>query len=76
METITIKLPKEQLKELDNFVKERHYPSKSEFIRQLINEKMETRRREKDGWLALAEKSFEKLWKNKKDEEVWDKYLG
>ena len=28
-------------KELDAFVKERHYPSKSEFIRQLIIEKME-----------------------------------
>ncbi|MBI2499048.1 ribbon-helix-helix protein, CopG family [Candidatus Woesearchaeota archaeon] len=75
METITIKLPKEQLKELDSFVKERHYPSKSEFIRQLINEKIETRRKEKDGWLALAEKSLEKLWNNKKDDKVWSKYL-
>ena len=73
MKTITIKVPKEQLKELDGFVKERYCSSKSEFIRQLINEKMETRRKEKDGWLVLAEESLEKLWKNKKDDEVWSK---
>jgi len=75
MKTITIKLPEEQAKELDAFVKERHYPSKSEFIRQLIIEKMETRLKEKQGWMALAEKSLEKMWQNKKDDKTWGKYL-
>jgi len=75
MKTITIKLQKEQAEELDLFVQERHYPSKSEFIRQLIMEKMETRIKEKQGWMALAEKSLDKIWKNKKDDEVWSKYL-
>ena len=75
MKTITIKLQKEQAEELDLFVQERHYPSKSEFIRQLIMEKMETRIKEKQGWMALAEKSLDKIWKNKKDDEVWKKYL-
>ena len=75
MKTITIKLPEKQVKELDEFIKKRHYPSKSEFIRQLIIEKMEIRSKENKGWMALAEKSLDKLWKNKKDEEVWSKYL-
>jgi len=75
MKTITIKLQEEQAEELDLFVQERHYPSKSEFIRQLIMEKMETRIKEKQGWMALAEKSLDKIWKNKKDDEVWKKYL-
>jgi len=38
-------------------------------------EKMETRIKEKQGWMALAEKSLDKIWKNKKDDEVWKKYL-
>ena len=75
MKTITIKLQEEQAEELDIFVQKRHYPSKSEFIRQLIMEKMETRIKEKQGWIALAEKSLDKIWKNKKDDEVWSKYL-
>lgn len=75
METVTIKLPEEQARELNIFVKERHYPSKSEFIRQLIIEKMESSLKEKQGWIALAENSLEKIWKNKKDDEVWSKYL-
>ncbi|MEK6952991.1 MAG: ribbon-helix-helix domain-containing protein [Nanoarchaeota archaeon] len=73
METITIKLTKKQLKELNGYVREGHYSSKSRFIKQVINEKIEINRREKYGWLVLAEKSLEKLWKNKKDEEVWIK---
>ena len=75
MKTITIKLPKEHADELDVFIKEEHYPSKSEFIRQLIMEKIQSRLKEKQGWMALAEKSLEKIWKNKKDDEVWSKYL-
>jgi len=43
MKSITIKLPEEEAKELDLFVKERHYPSKSEFIRNIIIERMETK---------------------------------
>jgi len=75
MKTITVKLPKEQARELDLFIKERHYPSKSEFIRQLVAEKIALLSKEKQGWMALAEKSLEKIWKNKKDDEVWEKYL-
>lgn len=29
---------------------------------------------EKLGWLKLAEKSLEKVWNNKKDDEVWRKH--
>ena len=75
MKTITIKLPEEEVKKLDNFIKEKNYPSKSEFIRNLIMRKIERSKKEKQGWLALAEKSLEKIWDNPKDEEVWGKYL-
>lgn len=75
MKTITIKLPEEQAEELDLFIKEKHYASKSEFIRQLIITKMELIFKEKQGWMALAEKSLQKIWENKKDDKVWNKYL-
>ncbi len=75
MKTITIKLPEDEAKDLDKFVKEKKYISKSEFIRHLIMEKLEKNRKEKIGWMILAEKSMHKLWNNKKDEEVWSKYL-
>jgi len=75
MKSITIKLPEAEAKKLDLFVKKKHYPSKSEFIRNLIMEKIGDSLKEKQGWLALAEKSLDKLWNNKKDEEVWSKYL-
>ncbi len=75
MKTITIKLPEEEIKDLDEFIKKKRYPSKSEFIRHLIMEKLERNRKEKIGWLIVAEKSMKKIWDNKKDEEVWEKYL-
>ncbi len=75
MKTITIKLPEEEAKELEEFVRKRGYPSKSELIRNLIMEKMDRSRKEKIGWMLLAEKSLNKLWNNKKDDEVWSKYL-
>lgn len=75
MKTITIKLPEEEAKDLDDFVKKRNYLSKSEFIRHLIMEKLEKNRKEKIGWLILAEKSMKKIWDNKKDDKVWGKYL-
>jgi len=75
MKTVTIKLPDGEAKELDEFVKKRDYPSKSEFIRHLIMEKLDRNRKEKIGWMILAEKSISKVWNNKKDEEVWKKYL-
>ena len=75
MKTITIKLPKQEADKLDNFVKSKNYPSKSEFIRNLLRDKIEESQKEKQGWLALAEKSLDKIWDNKKDAEVWDKYL-
>lgn len=75
MKTITIKLPEEEAKDLDEFVKKKNYLSKSEFIRNLIMEKLEKNRKEKIGWLILAEKSMKKIWDNKKDDKVWSKYL-
>ena len=75
MKTITIKLHEDEAKELEDFVKKRNYPSKSEFIRHLIMEKLDRNRKEKIGWMILAGKSMDKIWDNKKDEEVWRKYL-
>ena len=75
MKTITIKLPEDEAKELEEFIKKRSYPSKSEFIRNLIMERLEKNRKEKIGWLVIAEKSMKKIWDNKEDDEVWSKYL-
>ncbi len=75
MKTITIKLHDEESKELDAFVKNKNFPSKSEFIRNLIMQKLEKEKKESIGWLAVAEKSMEKIWANKKDEKEWTKYL-
>jgi Arc/MetJ-type ribon-helix-helix transcriptional regulator len=75
MKTITIKLPKPEADKLDHFVKSRNYPSKSEFIRNLLRNKIEESQKEEQGWLALAEKSLEKIWDNEKDAKIWDKYL-
>jgi len=43
MKTITIKLGQEEASELDRFIKKHNYPSKSEFIRNLVREKIESR---------------------------------
>ena len=75
MKTITIKLPENEAKELEEFIAKREYPSKSEFIRNLIMEKLDRSKKEKIGWMILAEKSMSKIWDNKKDNEVWGKYL-
>lgn len=75
MKTITIKLPEKEAEKLDLFIKEQFYPSKSEFLRNLIRDKLEQSAKEKQGWLALAELSLKNVWDNKKDEEVWSQYL-
>ncbi len=75
MKTITIKLPEDEARELEQFVNKKNYPSKSEFIRHLIMERLEKNRKEKIGWLILAEKSMKKMWDNKKDDKIWEKYL-
>ncbi len=75
MKTITIKLPEEEAKKLDQFIKKKNYLSKSEFLRNLIREKMEETMKEKQGWLALAEQSMKKVWDNKQDDEVWNTYI-
>ena len=75
MKTITIKMPESEIKELEEFIKKRNYPSKSEFIRNIIIEKLDRNRKENMGWLALAEKSLNEVWDNKKDDETWSKYL-
>ena len=74
MKTITIKLPEDEAKELEEFIRKRNYPSKSEFIRNLIIERLDRTRKERIGWMVLAEKSMKKLWDNKEDE-IWNKYL-
>ena len=61
MKTITIKLPENEVRELENFIKKKNYPSKSEFIRHLIMERLDRSRKEKIGWLILAEKSLKKI---------------
>lgn len=33
--------------------------------------RIDTAKKEKQGWLALAEKSMKKIWNNPKDEKVW-----
>ena len=75
MKTITIKLPEGEAKELEEYIKRKNYLSKSEFIRNLIMQKLELSKKEKFGWLILAEKSLNKSWVNKKDDEVWGRYL-
>jgi len=35
---------------------------------------LKNNKKEKQGWLILAEKSLKKIWKNKKDRETWNKY--
>ena len=75
MKTITIKLPEEEAQELEEFIKNKNYPSKSEFIRHLIIAKLDRTRKEKIGWMMLAEKFFYKIWNNKKDDEKWSRYL-
>ena len=32
-------------------------------------------KKEKYDWLILAEKSMKKIWNNKKDKKIWNKYL-
>jgi metal-responsive CopG/Arc/MetJ family transcriptional regulator len=75
MKTITIKLPEEEVLELDEFLEKNNRHSKSEFIRNLIMEKLDRTQKEKIGWMVLAEKSMKEIWDNEKDDEVWGKYL-
>ena len=75
MKTVTIKLPDEEAIKLDLFIAKRNYLSKSEYIRNLIMREMGETQKENAGWLVLAEKGMEKMWKNKKDDEVWSQYL-
>ena len=75
MKTITIKLPEDEAKALDEFIIRKKYISKSEFIRNLIIEKLDTYKKEKIGWMMIAQESMKKIWDNPKDEEVWKQYL-
>jgi len=75
MKTITVKLHEDEASELEEFIKKKNYLSKSEFIRNLIMEKLERNRKEKIGWMVMAEKSMEKIWNNKKDDKEWGRYL-
>ncbi|MBS3153440.1 ribbon-helix-helix protein, CopG family [Candidatus Woesearchaeota archaeon] len=75
MKTITIKLPEDESRELDSYIKKKNYPSKSEFIRNLIMERLDSNKKEKIGWMIIAEKSMKKMWDNKKDDKIWEKCL-
>jgi Arc/MetJ-type ribon-helix-helix transcriptional regulator len=75
MKTITIKMPEDEARELDEFITQKKYPSKSEFIRHLIMERLERNKKEKIGWLILAERSMQEMWDNEKDDKVWEKYI-
>ncbi|PIN99927.1 hypothetical protein COT72_03765 [archaeon CG10_big_fil_rev_8_21_14_0_10_43_11] len=75
MKTVTVKFPEKEAKELDTFIKEKNYPSKSEFIRNLVKDKLNEFEKEKQGWLVLAEQKMKELWDNEEDEKVWGKYL-
>ena len=41
MKTVTIKLPESEIERLDHYIALKKYPSKSEFIRNLIREKLD-----------------------------------
>ena len=72
MKTLTVKLPENEARELDAFIKRKNLVSKSEFVRHLILEKLDRTKKEKIGWLTIAEKSMTKIWDNKKDDETWN----
>ncbi|MHA1585332.1 MAG: ribbon-helix-helix domain-containing protein [Promethearchaeota archaeon] len=77
MKTITIKLPEDEAELLDIYVQKKNFPSKSEFIRNLIRQKIEQDviRKEEVGWMILAEQSLEEIWDNKEDDKIWQNYL-
>jgi len=77
MKTITIKLPPRDAERLDKYIKEKQFSSKSEFIRNLILQKLdkEYEFKEQMGWLSLAEQTLQEIWNNKEDDEIWSKYL-
>ncbi len=77
MKTITIKLSPRDAERLDMYIKEKQFSSKSEFIRNLILQKLdkEYELKEQMGWLSLAEQTLQKLWNNKDDDEIWNNYL-
>ena len=54
MKTITIKLPPEEAARLDVFIQEKKYPSKSEFIRNLIRQKLDEENQQKCFLLFLT----------------------
>jgi len=77
MKTITIKLPPRDAERLDKYIKEKQFSSKSEFIRNLILQKLdkEYEFKEQMGWLSLAEQTLQEIWNNKEDDEIWSSYL-
>jgi Arc/MetJ-type ribon-helix-helix transcriptional regulator len=77
VKTITIKLPEDEAELLELYIQQKNYPSKSEFIRNLIRQKLdqEIMRKDEIGWLILAEQSLKEIWNNEEDEEIWKTYL-
>ncbi len=41
MKTIHVKVPEEQLRTMDKVVEEKHYPSRSEFVREALRDELE-----------------------------------
>jgi len=74
MEYVSLKLEERVLKEMERGMKEFHYNTRSDFLRDAIREKLaalEKRRAEKKGWDALfaAKGMFKGQGKFKTDEE-------
>ncbi|MFH1225197.1 MAG: ribbon-helix-helix domain-containing protein [Candidatus Diapherotrites archaeon] len=74
MEYVSLKLDAQVLKEVERGMKEFHYNTRSDFLRDAIREKLlalEKRREEKKGWEALfaAKGAFKGQGKFKTDEE-------
>lgn len=75
---IHVNLTGDVAKTIEEMIYRGRAASKSEAIRLAVLEYRqkleESNKQEKNGWLALAEKSLDKVWNNKKDDEVWSKY--
>jgi len=62
---------------IDEIMRSGRAASRTEAIRLALLDYREHhlgREDEKSGWLAVSEKSLDKVWGNKKDDEVWAKY--
>lgn len=71
MSTLSADVTTEMEKWIDKKVKSGFYKSRSEVIREMLREKMNT---DKYSKAALSQKTLEKIWNNDEDE-IWKTYL-